>query len=74
MKTYLIFTDVNSRQYPIPVPADGLSIITQNNVYDVTESSNLEFLIHDDGKILVGGCQVFNLSNLVSIKRETVNE
>lgn len=74
-KHYVIFTDTNSRQYPIEISEEGLSIFSIGKEFIITiEEPNIELLlqlIHDKNSFFVGGKTLFNPLHLVAIQLQS---
>ena len=71
-KHYVIFTDTNSRQYPMEVPPEGLSVLSSENNFVITvDEPNINALLglfEYGSSFFVGGKNLFNSAHLVAVQ------
>ncbi len=75
MTHYLVITDQNSRQYPIQIPEQGLTITHSTGEFLITadDKSTLNlFLQLGIGQIIVGDDLFVNLNHIVAIKHQEI--
>lgn len=74
MKSYLIFTDINSRQYPIQIPEEGYVIIseTYTDIEVLPDDPKLNQIMELAGKIMINNQYVFDLDHIVAIQYQQI--